>query len=221
MYNYISIAVIFYSADSLSITNMKRIFSGTLEIQYLYNSSHAVSSLKQEIVKFLAQYLDEEEAHVQSSMDEEVCTCVRRAVMSDTSKPITITLPINLLVKNRASRVEKLSEKVWSTNGKLRICPEIWNKWITVPIQQGLTTIRQIVKEAKVNVQNVLLFGEISHITSARTALSREFTNIIIPADEEVAIVKGACLFGHHPEIIQSRVVKSAANFLIKEVSSK
>lgn len=103
---------------------------------------------------------------------------------------------------------------------KIRIRYETWSQWFEDTVQQGLGTLEEVVKHYKIKPKVVLFYGELSHNALAKEALESHFVKVMIPDDEEVSILRGACLSAHHPEILQTKItMKTSASFL-KEVSN-
>lgn len=114
------------------------------------------------------------------------------------------------------------SNKVSFIGQKIKVSPEVWNDWFLQIIESAIAVTKETLQDNGIfEVKSVLLFGEFCNYYFAVDMLMKQFPNVIIPNDVEVAKIRGACFYGHQPDILQSRIVESVRNFLTKEVQNE
>ncbi|XP_053907936.1 heat shock 70 kDa protein 12A-like isoform X2 [Cuculus canorus] len=98
---------------------------------------------------------------------------------------------------------------VWC-NGTMMITYEKLKSFFDFSIKNTVQTLREILKKPTMTkVQYILLVGGFASSIILRDAISEAFSkkyHILCPMDAQVAIVKGAVLFGVSPHIVASRV---------------
>lgn len=207
----------------MDISLMKKNFADTLEIQFLHSQKYEDADFEVKgLAKILAQISLTDETTVLEVLDEEFCMTLLHRTGLDAHKTLTVDIPEKLrpLCKNVSNLEHRGLQRYVSIVGpKLRVDPKIWTEWRKHTAQKGLNTIRMVLQSKKIVVKHVLLFGELSQYAYILKATKQEFDSIIVPKEDQVARIRGACIYGHHPEVLQTRIIKSSANFLVKEVS--
>ncbi|XP_062596447.1 heat shock 70 kDa protein 12B-like [Saccostrea cucullata] len=149
----------------------------------------------------------------------------KRTVNTDLEKWMTIVIPLNLLdiFKNETGEtLEEVlpqtmyAEKVIFKKDRIRVHPEIFKEFFKDTIQGIIEHITEIMIsfEGK-SVSNILLVGGFSESPMVLKAIKELFPDkkVIAPADPELAVLKGAVLFGHMPSVISSRISRYSIGF--------
>ncbi|CAC5396425.1 unnamed protein product [Mytilus coruscus] len=93
----------------------------------------------------------------------------------------------------------------------MRINPEIVKDIFNSTIQSIVTLMKEIFdREQAFEVSQILLVGGFSECALVQDAIKRAFPGkrIINPEEAGLCVLKGACLFGHKPDYIISRVMQ-------------
>ncbi|WAR26406.1 HS12A-like protein, partial [Mya arenaria] len=102
-------------------------------------------------------------------------------------------------------------ESVIVKRDKLRVEPEIVRTWFDGPIDNIIGHVQNLLRESTLRaVQTVVLvggFGESAYVQERMRAAIPD-KRLIVPAEADLAVLKGAVRFGHNPAIITSRVMK-------------
>ncbi|XP_052081987.1 heat shock 70 kDa protein 12A-like isoform X7 [Mytilus californianus] len=146
---------------------------------------------------------------------------VKRIIAPDRNTKVTISIPypsinkccLKLLNKDIDSAVSAsmYADKVTLKGGKLRIDPEIVKDIFKPTIESITSLMREIFESApSFDVSQILLVGGFSECALVQDAIKRAFPDkrIINPDEAGLAVLKGACLFGHRPDYITSRVMR-------------
>lgn len=97
------------------------------------------------------------------------------------------------------------------TGDKIRIDAKIMQSFFEIPIQCIKEHVKMLLKKPFLSACSaILLVGGFSDSLLLQNAIKSQFRNlkIIIPADAGLAVLKGAVIFGHKPEIIAERQCK-------------
>ncbi|XP_010147427.1 PREDICTED: heat shock 70 kDa protein 12A-like, partial [Eurypyga helias] len=104
---------------------------------------------------------------------------------------------------------KKADGAVWR-DGMIMITCEKMKSFFDYSIKNVIHTVREILDKPRMaKVQYILLVGGFASSIILRDAISQAFSrkyHILCPADAQVAIAKGAVLFGVNPHIVASRV---------------
>ena len=106
-----------------------------------------------------------------------------------------------------ASRGVKYNKK----NHRLLIPAEIFRELSTPTASCIVKHIKTIFRERKFgNLDIVMMVGGFSNSDEVHSAMKKEFYDkkLIVPADAELAVLKGAVLFGHNKNTISMRVAR-------------
>ncbi|XP_052081952.1 heat shock 70 kDa protein 12A-like isoform X3 [Mytilus californianus] len=146
---------------------------------------------------------------------------VKRIIEPDKNSKITICIPypsinsccLKLLNKDieSAVRASKYGNKVTLKCGKLRIDSEIVKDIFKPTIESIVSLMKDIFeKTPSADVSQILLVGGFSECALVQDAIKRAFPDkrVINPDEAGLAVLKGACLFGHKPDYITSRVMQ-------------
>lgn len=212
---------LFLQGSNIEISLMKKTFADTLEIQYLHSQKSDDARPEDRLAELLAIIFSTDVKMVLSYFDEEYCADFQHKIDSANESSINVNIPIQLarLPKNVSCHLlTRFKGEVSLTGPKVRISKNVWTEWCKQSVQQGLKALKDVYQNTETVVKHILLFGELSHNAYALNAMKLEFDSIIVPDDEQYAKIRGACIFGHHPDVLQSRIVKSSANVFLKEV---
>ncbi|XP_076111510.1 heat shock 70 kDa protein 12A-like [Mytilus galloprovincialis] len=146
---------------------------------------------------------------------------VKRIIEPDRNTKVTISIPypsinkccLKLLNKDIDSAVDAsmYADKVTLKGGKLRIAPELVKNIFKPTIESIVSLMKDIFERAQSSdVSQILLVGGFSECSLVQDAIKRAFPDkrIINPDEAGLAVLKGACLFGHKPDYITSRVMR-------------
>ncbi|XP_076111534.1 heat shock 70 kDa protein 12A-like [Mytilus galloprovincialis] len=146
---------------------------------------------------------------------------VKRTIGPDTDSKVTISIPyvlinkccLNLLDKDIESvlSASKYGKEIYLKGAKMRINPKIIKDIFNPTIQSIVTLMKEICdREQSFEVSQILLVGGFSECSLVQDAIKRAFPDkrIINPDEAGLAVLKGACLFGHKPDYIISRVMQ-------------
>ena len=136
-------------------------------------------------------------------------------------KQKTISAPINVfdeLCKTNYNKsfveVLKQSEHKDSlvlVGNKLRMSEELFLSTFSTTTSKIITLIQEnLIKSECLGLNLFLLVGGFSESSVIQDGIKRAFSDkqIIIPPESGIAVLKGAVIYGHKPDIIASRVVK-------------
>ncbi|CAG2199170.1 unnamed protein product [Mytilus edulis] len=120
---------------------------------------------------------------------------------------------LNLLDKDIESvlSASKYAKEIYLKGAKMRINPKIIKDIFNPTIQSIVTLMKEICdREQSFEVSQILLVGGFSECSLVQDAIKRAFPDkrIINPDEAGLAVLKGACLFGHKPDYIISRVMQ-------------
>ncbi|XP_063405923.1 heat shock 70 kDa protein 12B-like [Mytilus trossulus] len=104
---------------------------------------------------------------------------------------------------------------------KMRIDAHLMINLFKPTVDNILSLMSEILKDKKVqNVTQILLVGGFSECRLIQDAVIKKFWNkkIIIPEEAGLSVLKGAVLFGHRPDYIQSRVLRFTYGVEVIEV---
>ncbi|XP_071140602.1 heat shock 70 kDa protein 12B-like [Mytilus edulis] len=140
----------------------------------------------------------------------------------ETKKPkVTITIPF-VALNTMCQEVHKkdlqsvlksssYSEEIKLTHDKIRMSLEFFKDLYIPSINNVITLMKEILGEKTLKgVTHLLLVGGFSDCQFIKDAVNTEFPEkrIIIPEEASLSVLRGAVLFGHKPEYIQSRIMR-------------
>jgi len=144
----------------------------------------------------------------------------KRSVTPDSEGKITLRIPGALNryhtdagdenIESKIARLN-LNEKVDIKADKLRVSAETARSWFKEPIEGTIGHITRILAEpALKDVTSILLVGGFAECKLVQDAVKTAVGNrtVIIPEEAGLAVLKGAVLFGHRPQLVSSRCVK-------------
>ncbi|XP_063447378.1 heat shock 70 kDa protein 12A-like [Mytilus trossulus] len=181
--------------------------------------------------KFLQMFVDIFGRPVMNAMKEEDPSAyldlfhefetVKRIIGPDIGKKINIGIPyvsinkccLTLLGKDidSALSASKYANEIYIKGAKMRIDSQIIKDIFNPTIQSIVTLMKDIFdREQSSKVNQILLVGGFSECSLVQDAIKRAFPDkrIINPDEAGLAVLKGACLFGHKPDYIISRVMQ-------------
>ncbi|XP_061183997.1 heat shock 70 kDa protein 12A-like [Saccostrea echinata] len=104
----------------------------------------------------------------------------------------------------------KYAGKVNVKQQKLQISNEVFKSLFHPTLDSIGSHIQKILKDKSGEVDNILMVGGFSECELVQNQLKNVLSNrkIIVPDDAGLAVLKGAVLFGHMPQVITSRVAR-------------
>lgn len=108
-------------------------------------------------------------------------------------------------------RDSKFSQTVTKTNEKLRYNPEIIVEFFSKSINSISSKVNELLSFAKRkgnHIEAILMVGGYSDSPILQERMRNDFKDlkIICPQDAVLAVVKGAVMFGHNPQLISERI---------------
>lgn len=155
----------------------------------------------------------------------------KRTVHLNKLPKVNITIPFVTLdglckTRHRKDFSTKLSESKYAGNISLfkdRLCIDL--EFMKSLFQKTIDRIIGLIKNVLTNtnargVSTILLVGGFSECHLAQVAIRRAFSDkiIISPEEPSLAVLKGAVLFGHMPNFIDSRCLRRAYGRRIKPI---
>jgi len=115
--------------------------------------------------------------------------------------------------ENIESKIARLNlkEKVNIKLDKLRVSADIARSWFVEPIEATVRHISGMLAESAMkDVTTILLVGGFAECKLMQDAVKRDVGDrtVIIPEEAGLAVLKGAVMFGHRPQLVSSRCVK-------------
>ncbi|XP_052068180.1 heat shock 70 kDa protein 12A-like [Mytilus californianus] len=145
----------------------------------------------------------------------------RTITFSPDTKKVNMVIPMTVVNKLCKTHINKdfksalassqFSDSIVIRGDKVRIDTDVFKKLFDKTIADILELIQEIFKMKKANSLNqILLVGGFSTCVLVQEAVRREFSNcrVVIPFDPDLAVLKGAVLFGHKSDLISSRISK-------------
>jgi len=143
----------------------------------------------------------------------------KRNLMADSNEDITFKLPLFLNNYNKDAGEEgidsviarlDLKGKVKFLGDKIRVSAEITRCWFQESIDGTIRHLTGILSEPVMkDVTSILLVGGFAESKLMQDAVKNAFKDrtVIIPEEAGLAVLKGAVLFGHRPQLVSSRCV--------------
>ncbi|XP_078331448.1 heat shock 70 kDa protein 12A-like [Crassostrea virginica] len=102
-----------------------------------------------------------------------------------------------------------LRDKVSFVKGKLKLSPSLMESFFKDSLENIIDHVQNILKSVE-DINMILLVGGYGESPLVQETFRNEFTNlqIIIPQDCNLAVMKGAVLFGHNPMSITARILR-------------
>lgn len=222
-YNSIYNIRLYFAVDRMNISYMKRMECGTLKVLHLKSHDFAnfdviATGYSNLMGRLLGLDLNE-------YLDISFRTYLQEKCKSDSTSDIVFVVPhrVRQLCETKDLNMQlqrmRLSKKVRFVKDKIRINSEIWTRWLSEYIESALAVLDESLQENDISgVKTALLFGKCACFPLAVENLQKKLPNVIIPNDVDVAKISGACIYGHMPDILQSRIVESFGPYLVKEV---
>lgn len=144
----------------------------------------------------------------------------KRTIKSSSDiKKVNMVIPMTVVNKLCKTHINKdfksalassqFSDSIVIRGDKVRIDTDVFKKLFDKTIENILELIQEIFKMKKAfSLNQILLVGGFSTCILVQEAVRREFPNcrVVIPFDPDLAVLKGAVLFGHKSELISSRI---------------
>ena len=145
----------------------------------------------------------------------------KKSIKPELEEKVTFKIPISLHETNREVKGEDLSrtlmmkqelnQVITLAGDKLRIQPEKMKALFSETSDKILQHLKSIFCLPQVqDVDTVLMVGGFSESPMLQDAIKNGLKNkkVVIPLDAGLAVLKGAVIYGHHPQAIVSRVSK-------------
>ena len=102
-----------------------------------------------------------------------------------------------------------LKDKVSLIRDKLKLSPSLMESFFKDSLENIIDHVQNILKSVE-DVNMILLVGGYGESPLVQETFRNEFTNlqIIIPQDCNLAVMKGAVLFGHNPMSVTARILR-------------
>lgn len=154
---------------------------------------------------------------------------VKRNITRHQTKMVNITIPINCLDELNPSsgnfdqmlQKSEYADRISVAESKMRLNPEFAKSLFSKSIDKLVSAITGILhKQTVSSISAILLVGGFSESKLVQFYIGKEFPNtrLIIPKDPTVAVLKGAVLFGHRPDIVTTRVTQCSYGRKIKPI---
>ncbi|XP_055997206.1 heat shock 70 kDa protein 12A-like isoform X2 [Ostrea edulis] len=145
----------------------------------------------------------------------------KRLIKPDTEGWIRLTVPyatVNALCEEiRGQKMEDLfqkssyAEKVIVKKDKINIDASILKTFFEPATDELVVHIKEVIRNPKSkDVTKVLLVGGCAESKIFQNAVSQAIPGVpvIVPEEAELAVLKGAVIFGHNPKVIKSRILR-------------
>jgi molecular chaperone DnaK (HSP70) len=145
----------------------------------------------------------------------------KRLIKPDTEGWTKVSIPyatINDLCEEiHGQKIEDLfqkssyAEKVIIKKDKMYIDASTLKKFFQPATEELVVHIKQIIENPKAkDITKVLLVGGCAESKIFQNAVSQAIPNVhmIVPEEAELAVLKGAVIFGHNPTVIKSRILR-------------
>uniref|UniRef100_A0A8C4SRR8 Heat shock 70 kDa protein 12A n=1 Tax=Erpetoichthys calabaricus TaxID=27687 RepID=A0A8C4SRR8_ERPCA len=145
---------------------------------------------------------------------------------SDQEEDILIPCYYNFVqsVQQKNKKIEDFFENVkgasWSS-GSIKIKYEKLKGFYDYSVKKIIAEVQAILETPEINIDYILLVGGFAASRILRQAIRNEFSRrcrVLCPCDAQLAIVKGAVLFGNDPKLISSRI--SALTYGVAECNT-
>jgi hypothetical protein len=146
---------------------------------------------------------------------------VKRTVSPSTSGKVNVTIPYvaldkmcqRILGEDLPSVIESstYSKEIHLRGDKMRINVETMKNLFKGTIDNIISLMTEVLKKPEAEeVNTLLLVGGFSDCLLIREAVNNAFCDktIIMPEEAGLSVLKGAVLFGHRPDYVQSRVMR-------------
>ncbi|XP_052218930.1 heat shock 70 kDa protein 12B-like isoform X2 [Dreissena polymorpha] len=144
----------------------------------------------------------------------------KRKFEFDSKTDITFRIPVVLKEISENQCHQSLSDRLESlkygkrvfTRGrdKLAVDSSIMQSWFTDPVSKTVNHISSILKEERMkDVGLIVVVGGFAESPYVQQRIKEELPGkqLLIPGEAGLAVLKGAVMFGHKPDIISSRVM--------------
>lgn len=146
---------------------------------------------------------------------------VKRTIDSSKTGKVNMTVPYvaldkmckTILKEDFSSAVESsiFRNEISLRGDKLRFNVDRMIKLFTPTVDSIVVLINDVLRnKTATEVTHILLVGGFSECRLVQESINKAFTNkkVIIPSEAGLSVLKGAVLFGHRPDYIQSRVMR-------------
>ena len=152
----------------------------------------------------------------------------KKAFIPDGKCSIKIPLPYSFdkdFLAFAQSDIEEVFKKskyqgIRCNNGYLTVKHEMAKSFFSEPIDHIVNQIVTLLNEKTLTSLNYLLlvggFGECKSLQDACQAVVPQEIKVLIPVEAQLAVIRGAVMFGHDPMHICSRIVRSTYGIKVK-----
>ncbi|XP_062574156.1 heat shock 70 kDa protein 12A-like [Saccostrea cucullata] len=116
---------------------------------------------------------------------------------------------ISLDEKLKSIEASIFKDEIKPFKDKLKIAQSLMKSFFEVSLEQIIQHVKKIV-ETIPNIRNILIVGGYGESSLLQESFKKEFplSNIVIPNESSLAVIKGAVLFGHNPRAISARILR-------------
>ena len=170
---------------------------------------HVIDQLK---MKYMDDYLE---------LEREFETKKRTITSDKPDKNVKMTFPLSVFdLANKASNTASVSEiinknpkysgKISAKTQKLLISTDIFISLFRPTIEEMINHMKEIMKGRANEVENILMVGGFSECDIVQNEFRKTFPDkkIIVPDEAGLAVLKGAVLYGHMPQVITTRIAR-------------
>lgn len=134
-----------------------------------------------------------------------------------TDSKVSFTVPAQLKQRCKSSKncsfeelisKSKFADKLKCKGDKLQFDESLIKEWFSAVFDSIVEHVKDLLQ--KYNIEIILMVGGFSESPFLHETMTKTFSNthIIVPNEAGLAVLKGAVLYGHDPQIIVSRVAK-------------
>ncbi|KAL4230425.1 Heat shock 70 kDa protein 12A [Mactra antiquata] len=144
----------------------------------------------------------------------------KRAIGPDGDSKVTFKMPVALLtmvqqIRNKtldeAIKNTKYASDVKSTSDKLRVNQKVAKGFFDASMRSITNHVKDLLRVPSCrNIDAIVMVGGFSESPLLQHAIKQTFssTQVIIPNEAGLAVLRGAVIFGHKPSMITSRISK-------------
>ncbi|XP_071146940.1 heat shock 70 kDa protein 12B-like [Mytilus edulis] len=146
---------------------------------------------------------------------------VKRKIDSSSTGKVNFCIPLSTInsicKKQKKCELEELIQKSSFKNkilirgDKIRIDADLIKSLFAKPIEKITALVKEMNTQLKAtDIPLIVMVGGFSECKLIQSALKQAFPQkrVIVPEDAGISVLKGAVLYGHHPEFIASRVIR-------------
>lgn len=197
---------------------------GTCVDQEFFNVLHSIlgaDRMDTFKTKYETEYLD-----LQHSFES-----AKRIITRNETDKINIPVPVSALDKIcgddgflKIVQNSEYSERITIESGKMRLFPDFARSLFIKSSESVILKIESVLSQNEAaNISVLLLVGGFSESEIVQDKIKETFPKktVITPKDPTLAVLKGAVLFGHQPDVVTTRITQFAYGRKIKPIFDK